>query len=91
MKVGVFRHRCKVVTGVTKNATPFAATREEEAASTLARKRKLEIAKDVVNILQCNVTSWSGHAKHYILTSEFDAALTSETHLECEKLVNAAK
>ena len=28
---------------------------------------------------------------NYILTSDFDAALTSETHLEREKLVMAAK
>ena len=34
---------------------------------------------------------WSEHAKHYILTSDFDAALTSETYLEREKLVTAAK
>ena len=38
-----------------------------------------------------NVTTWSEHAKHYILTSDFDAALISETHLEREKLVTAAK
>ena len=45
----------------------------------------------MVNTLQCNVTSWSEHAKHYILTSDFDAALISETHLEREKLVTAVK
>ena len=39
------------------------------------KKRKLEIAEGVVNVLQCNVTTWSEHAKHYILTSDFDAAL----------------
>ena len=54
------------------------------------KKRKLEIAEGVVSILQCNVTTWSEHAKHYILTSDFDAALISETHLEREKLVTAA-
>ena len=37
------------------------------------------------------MTTWSEHAKHYILTSDFDAALISETHLEREKLVIAAK
>ena len=57
----------------------------------IGKKRKLEIADGVVNILQCNVTTWSEHAKHYILTSDFDATLISETHLEREKLVTAAK
>ena len=37
------------------------------------------------------VTTWSEHAKHYILKSDFDAALISETHLDREKLVTAAK
>ena len=55
------------------------------------KKRKLEIAEGVVNILQYNVTTWSEHAKHYILTSDFDAALIPETHLERKKLVTAAK
>ena len=83
MKVGMFRHRCKFVTGMAKHEiTPSAATREEEAASSL---------KGVVNILQCNVTTWGEHAKHCILTSDFDAALSFETHLEREKLVTAAK
>ena len=54
-------------------------------------KRKLEIAEGVVNITQCNVTTWSEHAKHYIFASDFDAALISETHLEREELVTAAK
>ena len=31
------------------------------------------------------MTTWSEHAKHYILTSDFDAALISETHLERER------
>ena len=44
-----------------------------------------------MNILQYNVTTWSEHAKRYILTSDFDAALTPEAHLEREKLVTAAK
>ena len=43
----------------------------------------------MVRILQCNVTAWSEHARHYILTSNFDAALTSETHLGRDKLVIA--
>ena len=74
-----------------KERNPFCRHTRRGGRKHTGKKRKLEIAKDVVNILQCNVTSWSGHAKHYILTSDFDAALTSETHLECEKLVNAAK
>ena len=44
-----------------------------------------------MNILQCNVTTWSEHVKHCIPTSNFDAALISETHLEREKLIIAAK
>ena len=44
-----------------------------------------------MHILQCNVTTWSEHAKHYILTSDFVAALISETHLEREKLVTAVR
>ena len=76
MKVGMFRHRCRFVTGAARNATtPFVITRKEEDASTLARNVKQEIAEGVVNILQCNVTTWSEHAKHYILTFDFDAAL----------------
>ena len=55
------------------------------------KKRKLEIAEGMVSILQYNVTTWSEHAKHYILTSDFDATLIPETHLEREKLVTAAK
>ena len=35
------------------------------------------------------MTAWSEHARHYILTSNFDAALTSETHLGRDKLVIA--
>ena len=38
MKAGMFRHRCKFVTGVARNATtPSVTTRKEEDASTLAR------------------------------------------------------
>ena len=61
-----------------------------DAHTHTGKKRKLEIAKGVVTILQCSETAWSGHARHYILTSDFDAALISETHLEREKLVPAA-
>ena len=38
---------------------------------------------------QCNVTTWSEHAKHYILTSDFDATLISETHFRKEGLLSA--
>ena len=55
------------------------------------KKRKLETVKGVVNILECNVTAWSEHARHYILTSDFDATPISETLLEREKLVTAAE
>ena len=54
------------------------------------KKRKFEIAKGVVNILPCNVTAWSEHASHDILTSDFGAAHISETNLGSEKLVVAA-
>ena len=43
----------------------------------------------MTNVLQCNVTNWSEHAGHLILTSDFDAALISETHLEEAKLTTA--
>ena len=36
------------------------------------------------------MTAWSEHARHYILTSDFAAALISETHLRRDKLVSAA-
>ena len=35
------------------------------------------------------VTTWSEHAKHHILTSDFDATLISETHLRKEGLLSA--
>ena len=44
-----------------------------------------------MNILQCNVTAWSEHARHFILTSDFDAVLFSETHQEEAKLVAVVK
>ena len=53
------------------------------------KKRKLDISDGVTNILPCNVTNWSEHAGHLILTSDFDAALISETHLEEAKLMTA--
>ena len=92
MKVGMFRHRCKFVTGVARNATPlFCHHATRGGRKHTGKKRKLEIAEGVVNILQCNVTTWSGDARHYILASDFDAALISETHLGREKMVTAGK
>ena len=55
------------------------------------RKRKLGIADGVINILQCNVTNWSGHARNFIPTSDFDAALISQTHLEKAKITAGVK
>ena len=43
-----------------------------------------------MNILQHKVTAWSAHARHYTLTSAFDAARISETHLGRDKLVTAS-
>ena len=43
----------------------------------------------MVNILHCNVTTWSVHARHYILTFDFDATLISETHLRRDGLLSA--
>ena len=88
----MFRLRCGFVTGVARNgATPFCHHANRGERKHTGKKRKLEIAEGVVKILQCNVTAWCEHARHYILTSEFDEALTSETHLERKKLVTAAK
>ena len=69
---------------------PFCHHAKRGGRKHTGKKRKLETAEGVVNILQCNVTTWSGHARHYILTSDFDAALISETYLGGEKLVTAA-
>ena len=70
-------------------SNPFCRLANRGGRKHTGKKRKLEIAKGVVNILQCNVTAWSEHARHYILTSDFDAALISETHLGRDKLVTA--
>ena len=55
------------------------------------KKRKLDISDEATNISQCNVTNWSEHAGHLILTSDFEAALIFETHLEEAKLMTAVK
>ena len=74
-----------------ERSNPFCHHANRGGRKHTGKKRKLEIDKGVVNILQCNVTAWSEHARHYILTSDFDAALISETHLGREDLVTAAQ
>ena len=64
------------------------ATRGEGRKHT-GKNRKLEISKGVVNILQCNVTTWSELARHHILTSDFDATLISEIRLTSDGLLSA--
>ena len=54
-----------------ERSNPFLSSRERGGGVHTGKERKLEIAKGVVNILQCNVTAWSEHAKHNILTSDF--------------------
>ena len=70
---------------------PFCHHAKRGGRKHTGKKRKLEIAQGVVNILQCNVTAWSEHARHCILTSDFDAAPISETRLGREKLVTGAE
>ena len=72
-----------------ERSNPFCHRPTRGGRKHTGRKRKLEISKGVVNILQCNVTTWSEHARHYILTSDFDAALISQTHLGKERLLSA--
>ena len=83
------RLRCSFVTEVTNCATTPVVIARRGGRKHTEKKRKLEIAEGMVNILQCNVATWSENAKHYILTSDIDAALSSD--LEREKLVMAAK
>ena len=92
MKVGMFRHRCSFRDrrGQERD-NAFCHHAKRGGRKHTGKKRKLEIAEFVLNILQCNVTTLSELAKHYILASDFDAALVSETHLEREKLVTAAQ
>ena len=92
MKICMFRLRCSFCDRRGKERdNPFCHHAKRGGRRHTGKKRKLEIAEGVVNILQCNVTTWSEHAKHYILTSDFVAALISETHLEREKLVTAVR
>ena len=72
-----------------ERSNPFCHRTARGGRKHTGKRRKLELSKGVVNILQCNVTTWSEHAKHYILTSDFDATLISETHLRKEGLLSA--
>ena len=72
-----------------ERSNPFCHHATRGGRKHTGKKRKLDISKGVVNILQCNVTTWSEHARHYILTSDFDATLISETHLGKERLLSA--
>ena len=72
-----------------ERSNSFCHRMTSEGRKHTGKRRKLEISKGVVNILQCNVTSWSEHARHYTLTSDFDATLISETHLRKEGLLSA--
>ena len=72
-----------------ERSNPFCHRATRGGRKHTGKRRKLELSKGVVNILQCNVTTWSEHARHYILTSDFDAALISETHLRKERLLSA--
>ena len=72
-----------------ERSNPFCHRATRGGRKHTGKKRKLELSKGVVNMLQCNVTTWSEHARHYILTSIFDAALISETRLGKERLLSA--
>ena len=72
-----------------ERSNPFCHRTARGGRKHTGKRRKLELSEGVVNILQCNVTTWSEHAKHYILTSDFDATLISETHLRKEGLLSA--
>ena len=71
-----------------RSGVPFCHRTTRGGRKHTGKRRKLELSKGVVNILQCNVTTWSEHARHYILTSDFDATLISETHLRKEGLLS---
>ena len=72
-----------------ERSNPFCHLATRGGRKHTGKRRKLELSKGVVNIIQCNVTTWSEHARHYILTSDFDAALISETLLGKERLLSA--
>ena len=91
MNGGMFRLRYSFVTGVAERDNPFCHHAKRGGRKHTGKKRKLEMAEGVVNILQRSETTLSEHVKHDSLTSDFDAALISETHCEREKLVTAAQ
>ena len=74
-----------------ERSNPFCHHTARSGRKHTGRNRKLDISDGLINILQCNVTNWSEHARHFILTSDFYAALISETHLEEAKLTAAVK
>ena len=71
-----------------ERSNPFCHRTTRGGRKHTGKRRRLELSKGVVNILQCNVTTWSKHARHYILTSDFDATLISETHLRRDGLLS---
>ena len=73
-----------------ERSNPFCHRTARGGRKHTGKRRKLELSKGVVNILQSNVTTWSKHARHCILTSDFDATLISETHLGKEGLLARA-
>ena len=60
-----------------ERSNPFCHHTARRGRKYTGRKCKLEISDGANNILQCNVTNWSEHARHFIITSDFDAALIS--------------
>ena len=87
----MFRHRCSFCDRRGKERdNPFCHHAKRGGLKHTGKNRKLEIAEGVVNILHCNVTTWSERAKHYILTSDFDAALISETHGQAQAVRRSA-
>ena len=58
-----------------ERSNPFCHRATRGGRKHTGKRRKLELSKGVVNILQCNVTTWNEHAWNYILNSDFDATL----------------
>ena len=67
-----------------ERSNPFCHRTTRGGRKHTGKRRKLEISKGVVNILRCNVTTWSEHARHYNPHFRF-----SETHLGKEGLLSA--
>ena len=55
---------------------PFCHRSKRGGRKHTGKKRKLEIAQGVVNIFQCNVTTWSEHAKHYTFSRPISTLLS---------------